>query len=270
MLPPNVNPVTARLYSSFPSLSTYQALDSARDLTKGCKSLYLPLNWKSPHPVPPIRNHLPVDRIAHRTIQFTQGLSRMRMINSHLVSPGLAVPPLSLMDNRYCTLKKRVSDVLLEEVAHLFLMPGDYHHPPMVNPRPFMGMGKFISGRIHHIRACTTYLPAHPTLRSPDADTPCPHYGLEPETFTHASLSCPARQHARLGLLHGLTGVGHQDPLWTSLPLLKKLGLFISITSIGFPPTMFPPSTPPSSPPLPLSPPRVPPPVFHVFSLAEV
>ena len=120
------------------------------------------------------------------------------------------------------------------------------------------------------MRAGKSYLAAHRTWRSPDADTSCPRCSLEPETFEHAILSCPLRQHSRSRLLHGVTDVGPEAPLWSSLPLLKRLATFRGLTFTGFPSTMFPPTTPPSSPPFPLSPPRVPPPVFRVFSLAEV
>ena len=192
------------------------------------------------------------------------------MINSHLVCPTPILPPLSLMDSTYSALKKRVREALLAEWASLFPTPGYYLHPPALQPRPFMGLGKFVAGRIHQMRAGKSYLAAHPTLRSPNADTSCPRCGLEPETFEHAILSCPWRQHSRSRLLHGVTDVGPKAPLWSSLPLLTRLATFIDVTSTGFPPTMFTPTTPPSSPSLPLSPPRVPPPVFRVFSLAEV
>ena len=45
---------------------------------------YLPLHRKTPRPVPPLRNHLPIDAVAHKTIPFTHWLSRMPMINSHI------------------------------------------------------------------------------------------------------------------------------------------------------------------------------------------
>jgi len=120
------------------------------------------------------------------------------------------------------------------------------------------------------MRARKGYLAAHPTWRSPDGDTSCPRCGLEPETFEHPILSCPSRQDVRVRLLHGIADVGHEAPLWSSLPFLKRLDAFIRVTCTGFPPTMFPPTTPPSSPPLPLFAPMVPPRVFRVFSLAEV
>jgi len=198
------------------------------------------------------------------------GCLRMPMINSHLVCTTPSLPPQSLIDNTYSALKKIVREALLAEWASLFPTPGYYLHPPALSPRPFMGLGKFVGGGIHQMRAGKSYLATHPTWRSPDADTSCPRCGLEPDTFEHAILSCPSRQHSRSRLLHGVTSVDPEAPLWTSLPLLKRLATFIGVTSTGFPPTMFPPTTPPSSPPFSLSPPRVPPPVFRVFSLAEV
>jgi len=42
--PPSVNPATARLHPSFPSLSTHRAPDSSRAITRGLSSVYLPLN----------------------------------------------------------------------------------------------------------------------------------------------------------------------------------------------------------------------------------
>ena len=268
--PPSVNPATARLHPTFPSLSVYRAPDSSRALTRGLSSVYLPLHWKTPRPVPPMRNHLPVDAVAHRTIPFTLGLSRMPMINSHLVCPAPNLPPQSLMDNTYSVLKKRIREALLKEWSSLFPTPGYYLHPPALQPKPFMGLNKFVAGRIHPMTAGKSYLAAHPTWRSPDADTSCHRCGLEPETLEHAILSCPSRQHSRSRLLHGVTDVGPEATLWSSLPLLKRLATFIGVTSTGFPPSMFPPTTPSSSTPLSLSPPRVPPPVVRVFWLAEV
>ena len=175
--------------------------------------MYLPLHWKRPRPVPPIRNHLPVDAVAHRAIPFTLGLYRMPMINSHLVCPAPVLPPQSLMDSTYSALKNRIRERLLVEWAFLFPTPGYYLHPPALQPRPFMGLGKFVAGKIHQMRAGKGYLAAHPTGRSPDADTSCPRCGLEQETFEHAILSCPSRQHRRSRLLHGVSDVGPGAPL---------------------------------------------------------
>ena len=119
------------------------------------------------------------------------------------------------------------------------------------------------------MRAGKSYLAAHPSWRAPEAETSCPHDGLEPESFKDTILTCSSREGARTRLLHGVMDVGLEAPLWSSLRLLKRLVTYISVTFTGFPPTMFPPSTPPSSPPFPISPPIPPLPVFRVFSLAE-
>ena len=267
---PELNPATVRLHTSFPSLSAHRAHDSLRALTRGLSSVYLPLHWKIPRPVPPLRNHLPIDAVAHQTIPFTHRLSRIPMINSHLVSSAPSALPRSLMDNTYSALKKRVREALLAEWPGLLPTPGYYHHLPALDPRPFTGLGKLVAGRIHQMRAGNSYLAPHPTWRSPDADTACLRCGLEPETFQHAILTCPSRQCARSRLLQGVSSFGQDAPLWSSLPLLKRLSTFISVTSTRFPPSMFPPDTPPASPPLPLSPLAVPPPAFCAFSLAEV
>ena len=54
----SVNPATAWLHPSFPSLSVHRAPDSSRALTRGLMSLYLPLHRKTlpshpPHQKPP-------------------------------------------------------------------------------------------------------------------------------------------------------------------------------------------------------------------------
>jgi len=268
--PPELNPATAHLYTSFPSLSAHRAQDSSRALTRGLSSAYLPLHWKTQRPIPPLRNHLPIDAVAHKTIPFTHRLARMPMINSHLISSAPSALPRSLMDNTYSALKKRVREALLAAWPGLLPTPGYYRHLPALNPQPFMGLGKFIPGRINQMRAGKSHLAAHPTWRSPYADTSCPRCSLEPETFEHAILTGPSRQVARSRVLHGVSSVGQHGSLWSSLPLLKRLATFISITSTGFRTSMFAPDTPTSSPPLPLSPLPVPPAAFGVFSLAEV
>ena len=120
------------------------------------------------------------------------------------------------------------------------------------------------------MRAGKSYLAAHASLRAPEANTSCPRCSLEPETFEHAILTCPSRQGARSRLLHGVTSVGQAAPLWSTPSLVRKLGSYISVTTTGYPPTIFPPTTQPCSPPFRLSPSIPPPPVFQVFSLAEV
>jgi len=152
--PPAVNPATARIHPSFPSLSWYRAPDGSRAHTKDLSSFYLPLRWKTTRPSPPLRNHLPIDTVAHRTIALTGRLSKMPMINAHLVPEVSALLlPQSLMTSKYTGLKKRVRQALIEDWSRLFRPSAYYHHPPALHPCPFMALGKFIAGRIHPMRA---------------------------------------------------------------------------------------------------------------------
>jgi len=180
------------LHPSFPSLSTYRAPDSSRAITRGLSSVYLPLHWKTPRRVPPMRTHLPVDAVAHRTRPFTLGLSRIPLINSHLVCLTPALPPPSLMDNTYSPLKKRIREKLREEWASLFPTPGYYLHPPALSSRPFMGLGKFVAGRIHQMRAGKAIWP--PTrpggLPTPTPPAPAAVWSLKPSRTP----SYPARR----------------------------------------------------------------------------
>jgi len=187
---PELNPATAPLHRSFPSHSAHRAHDSSRALTMGLLSVYLSLHWQTLRPGPPLRNHLPIDAVAHKTIPFTHGLSRMPMINSHLISSAPSALPRSRMENSYSALKKRVRESLLAEWPGLLPTPGYYHHLPALEPRPFIGLGKFIAGRIYQIRAWKSYLAAHLTWRSPNTDTSCPAVVLSPRRsntpFSHA------------------------------------------------------------------------------------
>ena len=262
--------MTARLHPCFPSLSSHRAPDSLRALTQGLSSVYFALSWKTPRPSPRLRTHLPIDAVAHRTIGFTGGLSTMPMLNAHLVPNRSAhLPPQSLMTSTYSAVKKRVWEALLDDWSRLFTLRAYYAHPTALHPQPFMGLSKFMARRILQMSAGKSYLGAHPSRRAPEADTSCPRCGLGPETFEQAILGCPFRQGARSRILHGVTDVGHEAPLWSSLPLLKRLATYISVTATAFPPTMVPATAPPSSPPFPLSPPILPRTVFGVFSLAK-
>ena len=94
--PPTYNPAAARLPTSFPSLSSFRALDFSRHLTKGLSSYYLPPNWRTPVPSPPMRKHLPIDALAHLTIPLSQGLSRFPLVLKIPPRPARTSPPPSL------------------------------------------------------------------------------------------------------------------------------------------------------------------------------
>ena len=113
--PPTHNPATSRLPSSFPSLSSFRALDSSRHLTKGLSSYYLPLNWRTPVPSPPMRKHIPIDALAHLTIPLSEVLSRFPLVLKIPPPPGENIPPPLLMARTYKALKVRSRLLMLSE-----------------------------------------------------------------------------------------------------------------------------------------------------------
>jgi len=99
--PPYANPAAARLPPSFPSLSSFRAQDSSRHLTRGLSSVYLPLDWRTKVPSPPVRKHLPVDALTHLTIPLQGGLTHLPLVLHALPPPGVNIPPPDLMRKTY-------------------------------------------------------------------------------------------------------------------------------------------------------------------------
>ena len=254
--PPTHNPAAARLPPSFLSLSSYRALDSTRHLTKGLSSYYLPLNWRTPVPSPPMRKHFPIDALAHLTIPLSGGLSRFPLVLNIPPPPGENIPPPLLMARTYKALKVRSQLLILEEWNSLHPPPNDYGYPHRLEPHPLMGLDKFITGRLHQMRAHKSYLAAHPSWWSEDPDTSCPRCRSDAETFEHAILLCHARASHRDRYLEPTLSIHADSPLWDDKKHLHALSQYLSATRTGFPPEMapspLPPRTPsPSSPPSP-------------------
>ena len=211
--PPTHNPAAARLPASFPSLSSFRALDSSRHLTKGLSSYYLPLNWRTPVPSPPMRKHLPIDALAHLTIPLGEGLSRFPLVLKIPPPPGENIPPPLLMARTYKALKVR-SQLLMTGEWDSFHPPSNYYtYPCRLDPHPFMGLDRFIAGRLHQIRAHKSYLAAHPAWWSEDPDSSCPSCRSDAETFEHAILHCPARSSPRDRYLEPTLSLSAESPL---------------------------------------------------------
>ena len=131
--------------------------------------------------------------------------------------------------------------------------PAYYPYPPATRPHPFMGLGKFVAGRIYQMRSGRSYLAAHTSWENPVPDPACPCYLNAPQKFEHAILTCPSTAQQRSRLLQGVSDLGPQAPVWTDQQLLIDLAEFIHVTSTGFPPGM-PPLPCLLQPPPPLSP----------------
>jgi len=236
--PPYANPASARLPQSFPSLSSFRAQDSSWHLTVGLSSVYLPVSWKTNTPSPPIRKHLPVDTLAHLTLPLQGGISLLPLV-LHAPPPlGTNIPPPELIKRAYQALRTRARNMLLQDWATDAPTPPYYDFPPSFTPHPFMGLGKFVAGRIHQMRAAQSYLAAHTSWFDENPDPTCPRCGMEPETFTHGLLTCPAHQRARDLLLRDVSSLAHDATTWSDPLLVRALSEYITDTKTGFPPDM--------------------------------
>ena len=150
------------------------------------------------------------------------------------------------MTNAYRALKRWAQSLMMEHWRSLPL-PDYYPYPLHLSPHLFMGLGKFMAGRIHQIRSQKSYLAAHPSWFNADDSSLCPLCEYAPETFSHAILGYPTKASARARHLQGVSSIGPDAPLWSSSSLLLLLAAFIKATGTAFPPDMLP-SSPPSSP----------------------
>jgi len=91
-------------------------------------------------------------------------------------------------------MRTRARNMLLQDWVADAPTPPYYDFPASLSPHPFMGLGKFLARRIHQMRAGKSYLAAHTSWFDENPEPTCPRCGTEPETFTHAILTCPARK----------------------------------------------------------------------------
>ena len=120
-----------------------------------------------------------------------EGLSRFPLILKAPPPPGTNIPPAALMARTYTARRQRARLKLLDRWTKDFPAPSYYPYPPRLTPHPFMGLDKFIAGRIHQMRSRKSYLAAHPSWFNENPDTTCPRCGSAPETLEHAVLYCP-------------------------------------------------------------------------------
>ena len=191
--PPSINPASAHLCRSFPTLLRARALDSYRSLCTRLPPNVMPLNWKTPRPSPPVRSHLLVDYLAHLTLPLLEGLTFAPMINSLLLPDLPPLPDDATMSAAYRALQRKTHSLIIEHWRSFSPVPAYYTFPLSLFPHPFMGLGKFMADRIHQMRAQKSYLAAHPSWFDQSPSKLCPLCGDELETFGHAILRCPAK-----------------------------------------------------------------------------
>jgi len=144
------------------------------------------------------------------------------------------------MTKAYKALKGRTRLHLLEKWRRMAPPSPYYTFLLSLTPYPFMGLGKFMAGRIHQMRPQKSYLTAHPSWSRLDDPKHCPRCSEEKESFSHAILHCQSTSFYRERLLQGITSVGPDSPLWISKDLLMALAAFIKAIATNYPPDMFP------------------------------
>jgi len=236
--PPEINPATARLPKSVPTFSPHRATLIARGKIPSRPYLFFNLDWRSaPDKLKnPRYRHNAITALANPATPLVHDVATLPPISLHLTDYLLPVPGVV---PSYARLKLRAKQLLLCDWSAT-PAPPYYPYPPSTRPHPFMGLGKFVAGRIHQMRSGKSYLAAHPSWEDPDADTSCPLCSEAPQTFKHAILSCPSSARQRSRLLQGVPDLAPEAPIWSDQQLLIALAEFIRTTATGFPPGMPP------------------------------
>ena len=140
------------------------------------------------------------------------------------------------MRRTYQVLRSRARNMLIQDWAPDDPAPPYYEYPPSLSLHLFMGLGKFVAGRIHQMRAAKSYLAAHSSWFDENPNPTCPQCGTRPESFQHAILACPARTRVRDLLLRQVSSLADDATIWSDPLLIRALGEYITDTKTGFPP----------------------------------
>lgn len=125
------------------------------------------------------------------------------------------------------------------------LSPTQYYpYNCSLEPHPFMGLGKFVAGRIYQIQARKSYLAAHPSRWSEDPVTLCPRCLLDEETFDYVILTCPARSIARNRLLGAVSSIRRTALYGPTHPSSPRSANTSQLPRQVSPRTWFPPPPP--------------------------
>jgi len=135
--------------------------------------------------------------------------------------------------------------MLIQDLATDDPAPPYNEYPPSLSPHRFMGLEKFLAGRIQQMRAAKSFLATHPVWFDENPNLTCPRCGTGPASFQHAILRCLALTRVRDRLLQEVSSLAHDATTWSDPLLIRALGEYITDTKTGFPRTCSPPSIPP-------------------------
>ena len=182
----------------------------------------------------PRYQHNAITAFANAAVPLVHDVVTLPPISRHLTD---YLPPVPGVVLSYARLKPRAKELLLSDWPAT-PAPPYYPYLPSTCPYPFMGLGKFVAGRIHQMSFGKGYLRAHPSWNDPDADTSCPLYSEAPQTFAHAIQSCPSSACQRSCLLQGVSDLAPEAAIWSNQQLLIALPDLVHTTATGFPPGM--------------------------------
>jgi len=197
--PPEINPTSARLPKSIPTFSPHRTTLIARGEITSQPYLFVNLDWRSaPDKTKnPRYRHNTMTALANTAVPLVHDVATLPPISLHLTD---YLPPIPVVVPSFTRVKLRAKQLLLSDWSST-PAPPYYPYLPSTRPHPFMGLGKFVAGRIHQMRSGKGYLAAHPSWDNPYADTSCPLCSQPPQTFEHAILSCPSSACQRSRLL---------------------------------------------------------------------
>ena len=224
--PTFINPALTRLCRSFRTLPKARGPDSHGALCIWLAANVLPLNWKTPLHSLPVRTNLRVEALAQLPLPLLKDLSLALLINSSVLADLPSLPSDEIMTNAYWALKGRTPTLMMDHWRSLPL-PDYYSYSLRPSPQPFMGLGKFMAGRIHKIHSQKSHLAALPSWFNADDSPLCPLCADEPETFSHAILQCPVKVSARAPHLQDFSSVDHDAPLSSASSLLHSISKII-------------------------------------------
>ena len=158
--PPEINTPTARLPKSVPTFSQHRATLIARGKITSQRYLFCNLDWRSaPDKLKnPRYRHNAITAFANAAT-LVHDVTTLPPISLHLTE---YLPPVPGVVPSYACLKLMAKQLLLSDWSAT-PAPPYYAYPPSTRPYPFMGLGKFVAGRIHQMRSGKSYLAAHPS-----------------------------------------------------------------------------------------------------------
>ena len=241
--PPEINHATAGLPKSVPTFSPHCATLMAPGKITSQPYLFFNLDWPSaPDKTKnPRYRHNAIIALANAATPLVHDVSMLPPISLHLTD---WLPPIPGIVPSYARLKLRAEQLLLSNWSST-PAPPYYPYPPSPRPNPFMGLAKFVVGRIHQMHSGKSYLVAHPLWDNARADTSCPLCSKAWQTFENAILSCPSSARQRSRLLQGVSDLAPEAPIWSDQQLLIALAEFIRPTATSFLPgcpRLLPPS----------------------------